>query len=241
MEVIPAIDLRDGRVVNLRQGDYARETVFGENPAATATDFVAAGATRIHVVDLDAARDGSRGNHDAISAILKSVGEVPVQVGGGVRSAERAEELLRLGVDRVVIGTAALENPQLLREVSLARPGSVILGLDARDGRVATRGWLETSEVTTVDLLERFADVPLGAVLHTDIQRDGMLEGPNIESTADLARRTRVPVIASGGVSRTEDLIEVAMTRVIAGCIVGRAIYTGALDLRDAIERVAAC
>ncbi|MCP4006183.1 MAG: 1-(5-phosphoribosyl)-5-[(5-phosphoribosylamino)methylideneamino]imidazole-4-carboxamide isomerase [bacterium] len=241
MEVIPAIDLRAGRVVNLVQGDYERETVFSDDAAETARSFVAAGATRIHVVDLDAARDGGEGNQNAIDAIVSAAGGVPVQVGGGVRSAERVASVLGRGLQRVIIGTAALEQPELLREVAEQYPDRIVLGVDARDGRIAVHGWMETSEVTPLELLTRYAGSPLGAVLHTDIALDGMMQGPNIAATEQLARATKFSVIASGGVSCTEDLLELARTRVIAGAIVGRAIYTGALDLADAIQRVGAC
>ena len=241
MEVIPALDLRGGRVVRLSQGDYARETVYSDDPAATACGFVEAGATRLHVVDLEAARDGGAANEPAVRSILAAAADVPVQVGGGVRSLERARAVLDLGADRVVMGTVALELPDLLKDVAERLPGRVILGLDARDGRVAVHGWREISALRVEDALRRFEGLPLAGVLHTDIGRDGLLGGPNLESTVRLAGLTRLPVIASGGVSCVADLVALARTRVIAGAIVGRALYTGALELGEALREVAAC
>ncbi len=241
MEVIPSLDLRDGRVVRLEQGDYERETVYDSDPAAVVRRFASSGATRLHVVDLEAARDGSPANEPALRAILDEAGELPVQVGGGVRSLERADALLSLGVDRVIMGTAALEDPDLLCRVAKRHPGRVILGLDARDGRVAVRGWREVSDLSTREVLDRFSELPLAGVLHTDIARDGLLGGPNLEATAGLAQATRLPVIASGGVGSVEDLVALARTRVIAAAIVGRALYTGHVDLERALREVAAC
>jgi phosphoribosylformimino-5-aminoimidazole carboxamide ribotide isomerase len=193
------------------------------------------------VVDLDGARDGGSANEPAIRAILAEARGLPVQVGGGVRTPARAAELLALGAARVVMGTAALEQPELLREAARSHPGRVVLGLDARDGCVAVRGWRETSARRVEDVLDEFADLPLGAILHTDIARDGMLAGPSLEATAALARRTAIPVIASGGVSSIADLVALARTRVIAGAIVGRALYEGRIELGAALSAVAAC
>jgi phosphoribosylformimino-5-aminoimidazole carboxamide ribotide isomerase len=241
VEVIPAIDLRGGQLVRLSQGDYARETVYERDPARAAARFAQAHAPRLHVVDLDAARDGAAANDPAIRAILAAAGAVPVQVGGGVRTLARVDELLALGAARVVMGTAALEDPELLRAAARRHPGRVVLGLDARAGQVAVRGWRETSARRVEDVLDAYADLPLAAILHTDIARDGMLSGPGVEATAALARRTRIPVIASGGVSSIADLVELARTGVIAGAIVGRALYEGKIDLGAALAAVAAC
>ncbi len=241
MEVIPALDLRGGRVVRFAQGDFARETIYADDPAATARGFVEAGATRLHVVDLEAARDGGSANEPAVRSILAAAGAVPVQVGGGVRSLERARAVLDLGADRIVMGTAALESPDLLKDVAERLPGRVILGLDARDGRVAVHGWREVSAVSVEDALARFEGLPLAGVLHTDIGRDGLLGGPNLESTVRLAGLTQLPVIASGGVGCVADLVALARTRVISAAIVGRALFTGALELASALREVAAC
>ncbi len=241
MELIPSIDLRGGRVVRLEQGDYARETRYDADPATVARGFAAAGARRIHVVDLDGARDGQAGNDAVIRQILAACPDVAVQVGGGMRSRERVEAVLGAGAARVVIGTAALEAPALLKELATRFPGRMILGLDARDGMVAVRGWRETSAETVEQVLARFESLPLAALLHTDIGRDGLLAGPNVEATASLARRSAFPVLASGGVGSLEDLERLARTRVIAGAIVGKAIYSGAIRVDEAIARLAAC
>jgi phosphoribosylformimino-5-aminoimidazole carboxamide ribotide isomerase len=241
VELIPAIDLRGGQLVRLAQGDYARETVYERDPARAAARFAAARAPRLHVVDLDAARDGGSANDAAIRAILAEASGVPVQVGGGVRSLARVDELLALGAARVVMGTAALEDPALLRSAAQRHPDCIVLGLDARDGRVAVRGWLETSGRRVEEVLDEFADLPLAAVLHTDIARDGMLVGPSLDATVALARRTRIPVIASGGVGSLDDLLALARTRVIGGAIVGRALYEGRIELEAALAAVAAC
>ncbi len=238
LEIIPALDLRGGRVVRLEQGDYERETVYDADPGARAARFVAAGAPRLHVVDLEGARDGAPKSEAAIRAVLAEAGGVPVQLGGGIRSLERVEELLGLGVDRVILGTAALEAPDLVREAAQRHPGRVILGLDARDGLVAVRGWTESAGLRVEQVLERFESLPLAALLHTDIGRDGMLEGPNVDACVRLARATGIPVLASGGVSSLEDLIRLARTRVISGVVVGRALYSGAIDLAAAIRAI---
>lgn len=241
MELIPSIDLRAGRVVRLEQGDYARETVYDADPVELARGFAAAGARRVHVVDLDGARDGRAGNDAVIRRILAASTALEVQVGGGMRTKERVEEILDAGAARVVIGTAALEQPALLEALATRFPGRIILGLDARDGKLAVRGWRETTAETVEHVLERFSKLPLAAVLHTDIGRDGLLGGPNIEATAALARRSPFPVLASGGVGSLADLERLARTRVIAGAIVGKAIYSGAIRVDEAIARLAEC
>lgn len=241
MELIPSIDLRGGRVVRLEQGDYARETRYDFDPVEVARGFEVAGARRVHVVDLDGARDGRAGNDAEIRKILAACPKLAVQVGGGMRTRERVQDVLAAGAARVVIGTAALEQPELLTDLATLFPGRMILGLDARDGRVAVRGWRETRAETVEQVLERFAKLPLAAVLHTDIGRDGLLGGPNVEATAALARRSPFPVLASGGVGSIEDLERLARARVIAGAIVGKAIYSGAIRVEDAIARLRAC
>lgn len=235
MQVIPAIDLRGGRCVRLQQGDYGRETVFGDDPAAMAAHWEAEGASLIHLVDLDGARDGRPVNVEAVRAILGRVG-VPCQLGGGIRDDAALDFWLDAGIGRVVVGTQALKHPDWFRAAALRHPGRVVLGLDARDGRVATEGWLDVSSVEATDLAEQFDDLPLGAVVYTDISRDGMLEGPNLAATESLARRLKAPVLASGGVGSLDDLARLADLPV-SGCIVGRALYEGRFRLREARER----
>jgi phosphoribosylformimino-5-aminoimidazole carboxamide ribotide isomerase len=232
MEVIPAIDLRGGRCVRLRQGDYDRETVFGDDPAAMAARWESKGAGRLHLVDLDGAREGRPVNVAAVRAILDRV-MIPCQLGGGVRDDATADAWLTAGVERVIVGTQALKAPDWFGALAGRHPGRVVLGLDAREGKVATDGWLEGSQAEAGDLAARFDDLPLAAVVFTDIARDGELSGPNVEATAALARRLRAPVIASGGVGTLDDLRRLA-AHPIAGCIVGRALYEGRFTLRDA-------
>jgi phosphoribosylformimino-5-aminoimidazole carboxamide ribotide isomerase len=233
--VIPAIDLRGGRCVRLRQGDYARETVFGEDPAAMAAHWRAEGATFLHLVDLDGARSGEPVNAQAVEAILNQV-DLPCQLGGGVRDEATLARWLDLGVERVIVGTRALEQPAWFRAVAQRFPGRVVLGLDARDGRVATGGWLDISSVDALELAEQLDDLPLAAVVYTDISRDGMLVGPNFAATEALAQRLKTPVIASGGVGTLEDVTRLAALP-IAACIIGRALYEGRFRLGEALRR----
>ena len=239
MEVIPAIDLRGGRCVRLAQGDYARETVFDADPVAAARRWVDAGARRIHVVDLDGAREGVRVNAAAVEALVEAV-PVPVQAGGGIRSARTAWELLALGVDRVIFGTAALEAPEVVAETVGAHGAErVVVSVDARQGLVATRGWTEGSAMPAADLMEGIAELGVTRFIYTDISRDGTLEHPNFRAIAGILKAVRYPVIVAGGVSSVEDLLELGRMGV-EGAVTGLAIYTGALDLREAIETVAA-
>jgi phosphoribosylformimino-5-aminoimidazole carboxamide ribotide isomerase len=235
MDVIPAIDLRGGRCVRLQQGDYGRETIFGEDPAAMAALWEAEGASRIHLVDLDGARDGQPVNVAAVRAILDRV-SVPCQLGGGIRDDATAEAWLSEGVERVIVGTQALRDPEWFGRLAERHPGRVVLGLDARGGMVATSGWLDVSAVPAIELARRFDALPLGAVVYTDIARDGMLEGPNVEATRALADELRVPVIASGGVGTLADLERLDSAGIV-GCIVGRALYEGRFRLSEALER----
>jgi phosphoribosylformimino-5-aminoimidazole carboxamide ribotide isomerase len=239
MQVIPAIDLRGGFCVRLKQGDYGQETVFGDNPASMAARFEAEGATRIHLVDLDGAKLGKPVNVEAVRAILGRV-KVPCQLGGGVREESTIAAWLGAGVERVIVGTQALKDPAWFRLMAHHYPGRLVLGLDARDGRVATSGWLDVSSVVATTLAVQFDDLPLGGVIYTDIARDGTLEGPNLAATEALARRLKTPVIASGGVGCLEDLARLAALP-IAACIVGRALYEGRFRLSEARERAGDC
>jgi phosphoribosylformimino-5-aminoimidazole carboxamide ribotide isomerase len=234
--ILPAIDLRGGQCVRLRQGDYGQETVFGDDPAAMARRWVDQGAAYLHLVDLDGAREGRPVNGDSVRRIVEAAG-VPCQLGGGLRSAEHVAEALRWGVARVILGTRALKDPAGCEELCRRFPQQVALGIDARQGRVATQGWLEESETTALELARRCAGWPLAALIYTDISRDGMLAGPNVEATAELARAVSVPVIASGGVTTLDDVRRLA-GRGLAGCIIGRALYEGRLDLAAAIRLV---
>ncbi len=233
MLVIPAIDLRGGKCVRLRQGDYGQETVFGDDPAAMARRWVEQGAELLHVVDLDGAKAGRPANVDAIRAIVQAV-QVPCQLGGGLRQTADLEQVFELGVQRAVIGTQALKNPDWFDEMTRRFPGRLLLGLDAKNGKVATEGWLEVAETRAVDLARRFENLPLAGLIYTDIAKDGMLQGPNVEAMKEMAAMVRLPVIASGGVTRLED-IEKLKALPLAGCIIGRALYEGKLNLVQAI------
>lgn len=234
MEIWPAIDLCGGKCVRLRQGDYGRQTVFGDDPAATARHWVAQGAQCLHLVDLDGARNGVPGNLPGLTAILQAV-QVPCQIGGGVRSQQTIRRLLDLGASRLVIGTLALKQPDWFRRMCREFPGRLVLGIDARDGLVATDGWLQTSRTRAVDLARQFADEPLAAIVYTDIAADGMLAGPNLAAMAAMQAAVPHPVIASGGVSSPEDVARLAAIPV-AGCIIGRALYEGTLSLPEALR-----
>jgi phosphoribosylformimino-5-aminoimidazole carboxamide ribotide isomerase len=237
MELWPAIDLRGGKCVRLQQGDYGRETVFGDDPAAMARHWVSLGAQRLHVVDLDGARDGRPANLAAVRSILAAA-SVPCQFGGGVRDEATIERLLDSGVERVVVGTRALREPEWFQGACRRFPGRLVLGIDARDGRVAAEGWLQTSEVAATDLARRYAGLPLAAVVYTDIARDGMLAGPNYAALREMAAVAPAPLVASGGISTLEDIRRLARLPV-AGCIVGRALYEGRLPLPDALRAAA--
>ncbi|AJP70635.1 1-(5-phosphoribosyl)-5-[(5-phosphoribosylamino)methylideneamino]imidazole-4-carboxamide isomerase [Sphingomonas hengshuiensis] len=234
--VFPAIDLKGGQVVRLAEGDMARATVYGDDPAAQAESFAQAGAEWLHVVDLDGAFAGESVNGAAVAGILQRFGG-KVQLGGGIRTRESIDRWLDLGVARVVIGTAALENPDLVREAARNHPGRIVVAVDARDGLVATRGWADVSDVAVVDLARRFEDAGVAALLFTDVGRDGLLKGCNVEATVALARAVSIPVIASGGVTDISDIHALAahVQDGIEGVITGRALYDGRLDLAWAI------
>ncbi len=234
MEVIPAIDLRGGRCVRLYQGDFGRETVYSEDPLAVARQWQEQGASRLHLVDLDGAAQGEPVNLEIIAAIVAQ-SEIPVQVGGGVRSYATAEQLLSIGVERVIIGTAAVRNPDLVRQ--LCQDGGsprVVVAVDARDGLVAVQGWLEKTSVTAVELGRQMAELGVERLLYTDISRDGTLSEPNYSANAQLVERTGLAILASGGVASLEHITELAKIGA-EGVIVGRALYTGDLELPAAI------
>lgn len=235
--IFPAIDLKGGQVVRLAEGDMDRATIYGDDPAAQAEAFAQAGAEWLHVVDLDGAFAGESVNGAAVASILERFGG-KVQLGGGIRNRESIERWLDLGVQRVVIGTAALENAELVREAARDNPGRIVVAVDARDGLVATRGWADVSDVAVADLARRFEDVGVAALLFTDVGRDGLLKGCNVEATVALAREVAIPVIASGGVAGITDIQELAghVLDGVEGVITGRALYDGRLDLADAIE-----
>jgi phosphoribosylformimino-5-aminoimidazole carboxamide ribotide isomerase len=231
--ILPAIDLRGGQCVRLRQGDYARETVFGDDPAAMARRWVDQGAAYLHLVDLDGARQGRPVNGDGVRRILQAAG-VPCQLGGGLRSEEHIRDALGWGVARVVLGTRALLDPAWCEAMCRRFPGQVALGIDARQGRVTVQGWQQTSDRSALDLARSVAGWPLAALVYTDVGRDGMLGGPNVEATAEIAAAVAAPVIASGGVTSLDDVAALAR-RGLAGCVIGRALYEGRLDLAAAI------
>ena len=234
MELWPAIDLRGGKCVRLLQGDYDRETVFGDDPVEMARRFAAGGARRLHIVDLDGAKEGSPVQAELVGRMVAGAG-VPCQLGGGIRSVETARAYVNAGVHRLVVGSVAIENPALLAELAHTFPGRIVLGIDARDGKVAVRGWLETSPLGAIDVARRHEQLPLAGIVYTDIAKDGMMSGPNIPALAEMVRAVRLPVIASGGVSNAGDIREAAAAGA-AGCIVGRALYEGSLTLAAAAE-----
>ena len=239
--VFPAIDLKAGQVVRLAEGDMDRATVYGDDPAAQAMLFAGAGAEYLHVVDLDGAFAGTSVNGDAVKAI---VDRFPghVQLGGGIRNADSVAGWFDLGVSRVVIGTAALEHPDFVRTMARDHPGGIVVAVDAKDGMVATRGWADISTVSVIDMARRFEDAGVAALLFTDVGRDGMLKGCNVEATVDLARAVSIPVIASGGVKGIAEIHVLALHARdgIEGVITGRALYDGRLDLAAALAVAAA-
>ena len=243
MDLFPAIDLRDGRCVRLYQGDYAQETVYAGDPVAQAQAFAAEGARWVHVVDLDAARTGDPHNREVVAAIAAAV-DVPVQAGGGVRDDGAADDLLSLGVARVVVGTAALERPDWVRDLASRHPGRIAVGLDARGHDVAVRGWVEESGRDVVEVARRFDGAGVAALVVTEIGRDGTLAGPALDQLADVLGATSLDVVASGGVGTLADLRGLSALEVdgrrLAGVIVGRALYEGAFRVNDAVATVEA-
>ena len=237
MEIIPAIDLLDGACVRLHQGDYDQVTRFSDDPVAQALSWQEQGATRLHLVDLDGAKRGEPVNDAAVRAITAAL-SIPVQLGGGVRSAERADDLLRCGLDRVILGTVAIEQPDLVTDLARRHPGKVVVGIDANGGRVATRGWIEQSDVLATDLAKQFSASGIAAIITTDIATDGTLAGPNLEALREMAQASGVPVIASGGIGSMADLLSLLPLEQlgVSGVIVGRALYDGRVDLAEAIQ-----
>ena len=236
MEILPAIDLLDGACVRLHQGDYDQVTRFSEDPVAQALSWQSQGATRLHLVDLDGAKRGEPINDAAVRAITSAL-DIPVQLGGGVRSLERAEELIACGLDRVILGTVAIEQPQLVQELAQRHPGRIVVGIDANNGRVATRGWIEQSDVLATDLAKQFSAAGIAAIITTDIATDGTLAGPNLEALRTMSQCSAVPVIASGGIGCMADLLSLLPLEPlgVTGVIVGRALYDGRVDLAEAI------
>ena len=236
MILYPAIDLKDGQAVRLLRGEMDKATVFNEDPAAQARAFVEAGCEWLHLVDLNGAFAGEPVNAAPVEAILKAC-DVPAQLGGGIRDMATIETWLDKGLARVILGTVAVENPDLVRQAAQEFPGHVAVGVDARNGMVATKGWAEETDVQVTDLARSFEDAGVAAIIYTDINRDGAMQGPNIEATAALARAVSIPVIASGGVSSLDDLIALRDCGVeLNGAISGRALYDGAIDLNEAIR-----
>lgn len=238
MILFPAIDLKDGQCVRLKLGDMEQATVFNDDPAAQARSFEAQGFTWLHLVDLNGAFAGKPVNEAAVDAILQAV-KLPVQLGGGIRSMGQIEAWVAKGIRRVILGTVALREPALVREACMAFPGRVAVGIDAKGGRVAVEGWAATADLTAVDLARRFADAGVSAIIFTDIDRDGVLKGLNIESTLELARSVPIPVIASGGLASMADIDRMLQPdcRILEGAISGRALYDGRIDVPEALRR----
>ncbi|MEL0096767.1 MAG: 1-(5-phosphoribosyl)-5-[(5-phosphoribosylamino)methylideneamino]imidazole-4-carboxamide isomerase [Planctomycetaceae bacterium] len=237
MKIWPAIDLRGGNCVRLKQGDYNQETIFGDNPGAMARQWCEQGAECMHLVDLDGARDGLWINQDAVRSIIEAI-SVPCQLGGGVREESTIELLLGVGVSRLIIGTKALKEPEWFSSMVEKFPHKLALGIDARDGMVATDGWLETSETTAISLAQQFNSQPVAAIIYTDISRDGMMQGANIAGMSEMKQATNIPVIASGGVTTLEDVKQLREAG-LDGAIIGRSLYDGVIDLKDAIALAA--
>ncbi len=235
MIIIPAIDLKDGKCVRLLQGKKEEVTVYSDDPAATAKHWAALGAELLHVVDLDGAFTGEQKNFEKISAIRKAV-NIPIEVGGGIRDVERIEKLTGLGVDRVIIGTSAAKTPDMVQQACEKYPGRVLVGIDAKDGKVAIRGWVEVTELNAIEFAKKMRDAGAAGIIYTDISRDGMLSGPNIEAMEKMVSAVNIPVIASGGVSKIADIRNLMQINDLWGVITGKALYAGTMDLRQAIE-----
>ncbi len=239
MEIIPAIDLLEGNCVRLNQGDYNKVTQFSNDPVKQALAWQKEGATRLHLVDLDGAKTGLPVNDESIKKITTAL-DIPIQIGGGIRTPERVEALIEYGIDRVILGTVSIEQPDLVKVLAKRYPKKIIVGIDAKGGKVATRGWINQSNVDATDLARSFQDSGIAAIISTDISKDGTLAGPNLQAMKDMASASSVPVIASGGVGCIADLIALLTLEPIGvkGVIVGRALYDGSVDLRESIKAI---
>ena len=236
MIVIPAIDLKNGKCVRLREGKMEEETIFSEDPISTAGSWFSQGAEILHIVDLDGAVKGKPMNQEIIFSIIAEFPEKRIQIGGGIRSFESASEYLNEGIERVIMGTSAVEEPDMLKDFCSKFPNRLVLGIDALDGVVKTQGWLKGSGISPSELVKKFEDDPIAAIIFTDISKDGMMKGPNIEATSDLANQTKIPVIASGGVSSLDHIIQLEDKKNISGVICGRALYEKAFTYEDVLE-----
>lgn len=236
MNIIPAIDLKDGKCVRLREGKMDQETIFSEDPVSMASFWFSQGAELLHIVDLDGAVQGKPINDDIIFSISEKFPSQKIQIGGGIRSFETAKEYLENGIQRVIMGTSAVEDPEMLKRFCLAYPKQLVLGIDALHGFVKTQGWLTASDLTPEQLVKSFEGFPLAAIVFTDISKDGMMTGPNIEATSNLAKSTRIPVIASGGVSSLLHIKELSAQKIISGAICGRALYEKVFTYEEAMR-----
>jgi len=236
MYIIPAIDLLGGKCVRLVQGEYHRYIIYEDNPEKKAVEFCAAGAEWLHIIDLDGARVGRCVNIDAVRAIVQQAGGLKIQIGGGIRDRDTIAKMLDTGITRVIVGTKAVSDLEWLAEVSREFAGKIVLSLDARGNKIATHGWEKDSSQELIDFANQVAKLPLAAIIYTDINKDGMLAGPNIERTKSLAEAVSLPVVAAGGVTTVEDIKKLAETGVISAAIVGRALYEGTMDLAEAIK-----
>ena len=236
MQVIPAIDLKEGKCVRLKQGLMDQATIFSEHPAEMATHWKSKGAKRLHLVDLDGAFAGQQKNLDVIREVIQEMGEVPIQLGGGIRNLDTVESLINAGIDSVIIGTAAITNPGFLHEACFAFPGQIIVGLDAKNSEVAINGWAKLTGHTVFEMAKKFEDYGVASIIYTDIGRDGMLKGINIDATVELAGRGNIPIIASGGLSNIKDIENLCTVANVGikGVIAGRSIYEGTLDFSEA-------
>jgi len=239
MIVIPAIDLKEGKCVRLREGKMDEETIFSEDPLSTAGSWFSQGAELLHIVDLDGAVQGKPINHQIIFEIASQFSDKRIQIGGGIRNFESASQYLEKGIERIIMGTSAVEHPEMLKDFCNRYPHRLVLGIDALDGLVKTQGWLKKSSITPVQLVQKFEGDPIAAIIFTDISKDGMMTGPNITATLELAEQTNIPVIASGGVSSLEHISQLAHHKIIEGVICGRALYENSFSYSEALEALA--